>query len=333
MPRTQKVKAGGTSSHAYPGQGENAERSPIFGQRPMPMPSHLLIVVGGPTASGKTAAAIALAKHLGTEVISSDSRQFYRAMRIGTARPTEGELEGVPHHFLGHLELEETWSAGTFARAAEPVLQDLLARHGVAVVAGGSGLYMDALLKGLDPLPTSDVRLRERLAKRLEREGLEALAAELQRYDPATWQQIDRRNPRRVLRALEVCILTGKPFSAQRTFPQDRADLRIVRLAMDLPRTELYQRIEQRVDRMVNDGLVEEARSLLPHRALNALHTVGYAELFMHFDGLMGLPEAIALIKQHTRNYAKRQLTWLRREERQHWVHPLDVAAMLRAIG
>lgn len=292
-----------------------------------------LIVIGGPTASGKTSAAVALAKHFGTEVLSADSRQFYRAMRIGTARPSEDELHGVKHHFLGHLDLEKTWSAGAFARAAEPVLQELLATHGFAVLVGGSGLYIDALIKGLDPLPVTDVRLRERLQKRLEHEGLPALVAELKQHDAATWERIDKQNPHRVLRALEVCLITGKPYSEQRNAPQDRTDMRIVRIAMDLPRTELYERIDARVDQMVAQGLVEEARSLLPFREHNALRTVGYRELFMHFDGELSLPDSIALIKQHTRNYAKRQMTWLRRDADWSWYKPTDHSGMVTKVS
>jgi tRNA dimethylallyltransferase len=281
-----------------------------------------LIVIGGPTASGKTHVAVSLAEHLSTEVISADSRQFYHAMRIGTARPNEADLLGVKHHFLGHLDLEQTWSAGEFARHAEPVLQELLDRRGVAVLVGGSGLYIDALCNGLDPLPPSDAKVRERLHERLGREGLPALVNELERLDPAHAQVIDRQNPHRVIRALEVCLITGRPYSEQRTSSTQRTDMRILRLAMDLPRKELYDRIDHRVDHMVAEGLVEEVRSLLPHRALNALNTVGYKELFDHFDGKTTLPEAIALIKQHTRNYAKRQLTWLRRDRSWHYLAP-----------
>lgn len=292
-----------------------------------------LVVIGGPTASGKTAAAVAMARHFGTEVISADSRQFYRAMRIGTARPTEKDLQGVHHHFLGHLDLHETWSAGTFAREAEPILQAILSEHGIAVLTGGSGLYLDALLKGLDPLPMSDVRLRERLQQRLKHEGLPTLVHELRQHDPTAWERIDKQNPHRVLRALEVCLLTGKPFSTQHSAPVDRKDLRLVRIAMDLPRTVLYDRIDARVDRMVEEGLVEEVRSLLPHREHNALRTVGYRELFQHFDGDLTLEEAIALIKQHTRNYAKRQMTWLRRDGTWQWVAPHDLKDMNALIG
>jgi len=273
-----------------------------------------LIIIGGPTASGKTHAAATLARHLGTEVISADSRQFYHAMRIGTARPEEHELLGVKHHFLGHLELEDQWSAGTFARHAEPVLQTILKGHDTAVLVGGSGLYIDALIKGLDPLPAGSERIRKELQQRFEAHGPTTLLNELEQLDPETFQRIDTRNPHRVIRALEVCISTGKPYSAQRTSPQDRTDLRLVRIALDLPRAELYQRIDDRVDHMIAAGLVEEARTLLPQREHNALRTVGYRELFEHFDGKLSQLEAITLIKQHTRNYAKRQVTWLRRD-------------------
>lgn len=297
------------------------------------MPERVLVVISGPTASGKTDAGIALAKHLGTEVISADSRQFYKAMRIGTARPIAEELQGVKHHFLGHLELEETWSAGRFAREAEPVLQELIDRQGIAVLVGGSGLYIDALVKGLDPLPASDPRLRERLQRQCEQRGLESLVAELERIDPATHERIDRSNPHRVVRALEVCMLTGKPFSEQRSGAKDREDLRLIRIAMDVPRDELYRRIDARVDRMVAEGLEAEVRSLLPYRALNSLQTVGYKEFFAHFDGALDRAQAIELIKQHSRNYAKRQLTWLRRDAPWTWMAPTDHEAQIAHVG
>lgn len=296
------------------------------------MSAHTLLVIGGPTASGKTRAAVKVAKHFGVPVISADSRQFYRAIRIGTARPTEEELEGVPHHFLGHLELDETWSAGTFARAAEPVLQRIVRQEGMAVLVGGSGLYIDALVKGLDPLPAADVRLREKLQHRLQLQGLPALMAELRQLDPVTADRIDQANPHRVLRALEVCLLTGRPFSAQRSQPKDRTDMRIIRFAMDVSRAKLYAHIDARVDRMVADGLVEEVRSLLPHRHHNALRTVGYRELFMYFDGVLTLKEAIDLVKQHTRNYAKRQMTWLRRDPTWLWRDPEDIDGMIQYV-
>lgn len=281
-----------------------------------------LVVIGGPTASGKTHVAASLGRHLGTEVISADSRQFYAAMHIGTARPLEDELQGVRHHFLGHLPLETLWSAGTFARAAEPVLQRILEDRGIAVLVGGSGLYIDALIKGLDPLPAGNPELRERLQERFKAEGLAPLLAELHRLDPGTHSSIDRQNPHRVIRALEVCLATGRPYSEQRSTPKDRDDMHIIRIAMDLDRNMLYDRIETRVDQMMSRGLAAEVQGLLPHRELNALRTVGYTELFRHFDGELSLHDTVALIKQHTRNYAKRQLTWLRRDTTWHYLPP-----------
>ena len=291
-----------------------------------------VVIIGGPTASGKTKAAVELAHHLGTEVISADSRQFYRAMQIGTARPHEAELDGIKHHFLGHLEIKETWSAGSFARAAEPVLQELIARNGTAILVGGSGLYIDALIKGLDPLPLGDHKIREKLQDRYRTDGLEPMLIELKERDLTTWERIDRANPHRVIRALEVCIASGRPFSEQRTIPQDRKDLRIVRIAMHLPREKLYERIDQRVDAMIASGLVEEARALIPYKEHNALRTVGYRELFDHFEGNSTLDEAIDLIKQHSRNYAKRQMTWLRRDGNWRSVSPSDMQGIIQLV-
>ncbi len=292
----------------------------------------LLVVIGGPTASGKTAAAVAIAKHFGTEVISGDSRQFYRAMRIGTARPEADELEGVKHHFLGHLELDETWSAGEFARQAEPVLQSILVRKGVAVLVGGSGLYLDALCHGLDPMPKVDHAVRAKLQKQFQQSGLAPLVEQLERLDPDHARVVDRRNPHRVIRALEVSMASGRPFSQQHSGPRKRMDLPMLRIAMDLPRAVLYERINARVDAMVAAGLEDEARALLPHRHLNALRTVGYREFFTFFDGGISREEAIDQIKQHTRNYAKRQLTWLRRDKDWRWMDPRDPRGLLQAV-
>lgn len=293
----------------------------------------LLVVIGGPTASGKTKVAAMVAKHYGTEVISGDSRQFYKSMRIGTARPLDAELLGVKHHFLGHLDLSETWSAGEFARQAEPVLQELLSKHGIAVLVGGSGLYLDALCNGLDPMPMVDHAVREKLQHRFQQHGLPDLLAELDRLDPAISTVIDRNNPQRVIRALEVCLVSGRPFSAQHTGQRQRTDIRLLRIAMDVPRAELYANIDARVDRMIADGLETEARSLLPHRERNALRTVGYREFFEHFDGKLSREEAINLIKQHTRNYAKRQVTWLRREKTWKWIKPADLEKTKQCIN
>ncbi|MFZ1617506.1 MAG: tRNA (adenosine(37)-N6)-dimethylallyltransferase MiaA [Flavobacteriales bacterium] len=292
----------------------------------------LLVVIGGPTASGKTRVAACAAQHFGTEVISGDSRQFYQAMRIGTARPAEEEMLGVKHHFIGHLALNETCSAGEFARQAEPVLQVLLAMHGIAVLVGGSGLYLDALCNGLDPMPIVDHAVREKLQHRFQQHGMQDLLTELDRLDPAISQVIDRNNPQRVIRALEVCLVSGTPFSAQHSGHRHRSDIRVLRIAMDVPRADLYASIDARVDRMIADGLEQEARSLLPYHELNALRTVGYREMFEYFDGRLGREEAIERIKQHTRNYAKRQITWLRREKSWQWMSPSDLPSIFTAI-
>ncbi|MBK6752785.1 MAG: tRNA (adenosine(37)-N6)-dimethylallyltransferase MiaA [Flavobacteriales bacterium] len=284
-----------------------------------------LIVVGGPTAVGKTTVAVQLAQHLGTEVISADARQFYHQLRIGAALPTPEEMMGVKHHFIGQLDLHESMSAGAYERAALPVVLDLLHRYGTAILVGGSGLYIDALLTGLDPLPPSDPELRRNLLQRMEAEGLPALVAQLATLDPAAHATIDRQNPQRVLRALEVCLATGTPFSAYHARTPKARPWRTVKLALEVPREDLYARIDQRVARMMEQGLLEEARALLPYRHLNALNTVGYKELFDHFDGRTALQEAITLIQQHTRNYAKRQMTWLRRDGTWEYVAPPDI--------
>lgn len=291
-----------------------------------------LIVIGGPTASGKTAAAVQLAKHYGAEVVSADARQFYRALRIGAAIPTEAEMDGVPHHFVGHLDIAEAMSAGAYERAAVPLIEDLLTANGKAVLVGGSGLYIDAVLSGLDQMPTGNSRIRTELQARFREHGLDPLLQRLAELDPATVERIDRRNPHRVIRALEVSLATGRPYSAQRMGRAKERPWRTVRIAMDLPRSELYARIDARFDAMISAGLVEEARSALPVRGENALQTVGYKELFAHFDGTLTLEEAVALAKQHTRNFAKRQMTWLRRDADQRWMAPYDVAGMIAAV-
>lgn len=297
------------------------------------MPSPTVIVIGGPTASGKTALAARVAKALGTDVIGADARQFYRELPIGTAQPTAEERLGVKHHFIGHLGIHEDMSAAAYAEAALPVLHDLLARHGVAVVTGGSGLYIDALLFELDPLPPADQTLRERLKALLRDQGVQALAEELDRLDPEAGAAIDRRNPHRLVRAIELVTLTGDPLSSLRTGKRAREGFAVRWIALDLPREELYARIDARVDAMMAAGLESEARAVFPHRGLNSLRTVGYSELFEHFEGRCSLDEAVARIKQHTRNYAKRQLTWLRRDAHWNRVEARDPSAVLLAAG
>ncbi len=291
-----------------------------------------LIVIGGPTASGKTSAAVALAQHFKTEVVSADARQFYHALRIGAALPSADELQQVPHHFIGNLAITGSMSAGAYERVSVPVIEELLSKYGSAVLVGGSGLYLDAVVNGLDPMPLGDNRIRTELQDRFRKHGLDPLLERLAQLDPAIIERIDTHNPHRVIRALEVCLASGRPFSAQRIGHAKKRPWHTVRIAMQLPRAELYARIDARFDAMIEAGLVEEARGLLAHRELNALQTVGYKELFAHFDGALTLAEAIAMAKQHTRNFAKRQKTWMRRNDDWNWIAPTDIAAMIAVV-
>lgn len=282
----------------------------------------LLVVVLGPTGSGKTDLAVALARHFGAEIISTDSRQFYKGMPIGTAQPTAEQLTAAPHHFIADRLPEEELSAGGYEREALERLEELFARHDVAIAVGGSGLYIDALCEGFDDLPSDTREVREELMRRLSEEGLEALVEELRERDEAYWQVVDRRNPARIVRALEVCIASGQPYSAQRTATKRERPFDVVKLGVLWDREELYDRINRRVDMMVAEGLEEEARSLYHLRHLSSLQTVGYREFFDYFDGAISREEAIELIKRNSRRYAKRQMTWFRRDTSTRWLSP-----------
>lgn len=291
-----------------------------------------LIVIVGPTGSGKTDLSIRIARHYGAPILSTDSRQVYRGMPIGTAQPTAEQLAAVEHHFIASHDVEECLSCGRYEVQALACLEKLFAQHDDVVAVGGSGLYVRALCEGMDDLPEADEALRRELAGRLEREGLEALAAQLGELDPAYYEQVDRSNPARVLRALEVCLQTGRPYSAHRTGTRRERPFRIVKVGVDLPREELYERIDRRVDRMLADGLEAEAREMYPYRHLNALQTVGYRELFDYFDGTLTRDEAVELIKRNSRRYAKRQLTWFRRDAAIRWFRPDDDEAIIRYV-
>ena len=282
----------------------------------------LLVVVLGPTGSGKTDLAVALARHFDTEIISTDSRQFYKGMPIGTAQPTAEQLAAVPHHFIADRLPEEELSAGGYEREALARLEELFGRHDVVIAVGGSGLYIDALCEGFDDLPSDTREVREELMRRLSDEGLEALVEELKERDEAYWAVVDRKNPARVVRALEVCIASGQPYSAQRTATKRERLFDVVKLGVLWDREELYDRINRRVDMMVAEGLEEEARSVFHLRHLSSLQTVGYREFFDHFDGEISREEAIELIKRNTRRYAKRQMTWFRRDTSTRWFAP-----------
>ena len=273
------------------------------------LPEPLLIVVTGPTAVGKTDVAISVAKHFGCDIVSADSRQFYRELKIGTAAPTEEQLQAVKHHFVGHLSIHDAFDVSKYETASLQLLSSIFEKNPVAVLTGGSGLYIQAVCTGMDNLPDSEPEIRKELREKYESEGIVTLQTMLQQLEPEYFGQVDLANPNRLLRALEVCLGTGKPFSSfRKNLPVPR-NFKIIKIGLDLPRAELHSRINARVDQMMKDGLLEEARSFYPLRHLNALKTVGYMELFDYFDGKVSLAEAVEKIKTNTRRYARRQIT------------------------
>ena len=281
---------------------------------------HTLHIILGPTGVGKTDYALALARRVGSPVVSCDSRQVFREMRIGTARPTDAQLAEVPHYFIADRSVTEPFTAGQFELEALALLDRLFQDHETVVMAGGSGLYIDALCNGLDDFPPADPELREQLSARLREEGVAALRAELRLLDPESYAALDPANGQRIVRALEVTIATGCKFSSFKTHANKERPFAIEKTGLTRPRAELYARIDARVDAMMAEGLLDEARALLPHRALPALNTVGYKELFDYFDGKYDLAEAVRLIKRNTRHYAKKQLTWWGRDASIRWI-------------
>ncbi|MFZ4785779.1 MAG: tRNA (adenosine(37)-N6)-dimethylallyltransferase MiaA [Flavobacteriales bacterium] len=278
-----------------------------------------LIVILGPTAIGKTAFSIELAKHFQTEILSCDSRQFFKEMNIGVARPDISELAAAPHHFIGHISIVDDYSAGRFEQEGLLLLEELFKNHNHVLLTGGSGLYLDALLKGFDDLPSS-IDVRQSLIALHHEMGLQPLLEELIQFDPEYFHMVDRDNPHRIIRALEVCRVSGQKYSELRKGKEKSRAFDVVKIGLTSDREWLYNRINQRVDQMISNGLLEEVKSLWDYRHLNALNTVGYKEIFDTIEGKHSFDQAIDKIKQHTRNYAKRQLTWWRREEDIHWI-------------
>lgn len=287
--------------------------------------SKTLIVVAGPTASGKTAAAINLAQHYKTVILSADSRQFYREMSIGTAKPSWIELATAKHYFIDSHSITENFSVGDFEKHGLTLLDELFREHDIIILVGGSGLYIKALTEGFDDIPQADVDIREKLNQQLADHGIEPLQQKLKEVDPDYYNEVDLHNPQRVIRALEVFETTGQPFSSYRKAGVNKRPFHILKIALDMPREVLYNRINQRVDIMLEQGLLAEARELIFQRHLNALNTVGYSELFDYFDDKISLEKAVDQIKQNTRRFAKRQLTWFRKDKEIHWLKPEDL--------
>ncbi len=279
-----------------------------------------LIVIAGPTASGKSAAAIELAKYYNTVIVSADSRQFYREMSIGTAKPSRDELAEVKHYFINSLSITDIFTAGDYEKRCLALLNDLFKVHDIVILVGGSGLFIKAVCEGFDEFPDPVPGLRETLNKELEENGIGYLQEKLKVSDPEYYDVVDINNPQRVIRALEVSESTGKPFSSYHKSTPGKRPFRIIKFGLNLPRADLYQRINHRVNIMIQQGLVNEAKSLLTHRRLNALNTVGYSELFEYFDGKINLTDAVELIKQNTRRFAKRQMTWFGKDDEILWL-------------
>ena len=291
-----------------------------------------LIVVAGPTAVGKTPFSIALAKRLQTEVISADSRQFYKETVIGTATPTAAEMEGVVHHFVGHLSIENYYNVSMYEQDAIAVCHKLFETKPYAILTGGSGLYLDAVCGGIDDLPDVDTALRERLKRQWEQEGIEPLLNQLLALDEAYYYMVDKKNPKRILRALEVCLQTGQTYTSLRTQPQKRRDFEVLKICLTLPRPQLCERINRRTDAMMANGFLQEAEMLLPKKHLNALNTVGYKELFDFLEGKTSLEFAIEKIKTNTRRYAKRQMTWFKGKGGYLFVEPDQLEQVMKNL-
>ena len=298
----------------------------------MTMNTKRLIVVVGATASGKTDLSISLARNYNAPIISTDSRQVFKGLPIGTAYPSQEQLQAVEHHFIGERELTENFNCGEYEKQALERLETLFVKHDTVVAVGGSGLYIRALCEGMDDLPEADETLRTELAERLKSEGLESLLVQLKELDPEFYEVVDRQNPARVTRALEVCLTSGCKYSQLRKSERKARDFQIVKIGITMPREELYDRINRRVDIMINAGLETEARAVLPYRDCNSLRTVGYSEMFDYFDGKITFDEAVELIKRNSRRYAKRQTTWFGRDNDIVWFNRGEEEQIIKYI-
>ncbi len=285
-----------------------------------------LLVLIGPTGIGKTELSLSIAEAFGCEIVSADSRQLYADLKIGTAAPTVEQLARVPHHFVSMLQLQDYYSAAQYEAEVLELLPRLFAANNMVLLTGGSMMYVDAVCDGIDEIPTVDTATRAFVMKKYEEEGLEVLCQELLRLDPEHYAEVDLKNHRRVIHALEVCYMTGVAFSSFRTRTRKERPFRIVKIGLRREREDLFARINARVEQMMTDGLLDEALHMLPYRDCNSLNTVGYKELFAYFDGKMTLEEAVEKIKRNTRVYAKKQMTWFKKDERIHWFHPNELS-------
>ena len=290
------------------------------------------IVISGPTAVGKTSLAISVAKHFSTQIISSDSRQCYKELTIGVAKPSQDELAAVPHHFINSHSIHENVNAAVFEKYALEKVQEIFSKTDVAVIVGGTGLYTKTFCEGIDPVPIISSGIREDIISNYEKGGLEWLQAEVKKNDPFYFSKGEIHNPHRLIRALEVVMSSGKSILEFQTKKSQPRDFKIIAIGLELPREQLYQRINSRVDQMILDGLEEEVRSLITYQSLNALQTVGYRELFDYFSEKIPLQEAIELIKTSTRHYAKRQMTWFKKDTTIQWTSP-DIEKVLKLIS
>ena len=294
---------------------------------------HTLIVLIGPTGVGKTELSLRLAEHFHTCIVSADSRQLYADLKIGTAAPTPEQLQRVRHHFIGTLNLTDYYSAAQYEADVLKLLETLFDEQDTVLLTGGSMMYVDAICKGIDDIPTVDAETRQLMLHKYETEGLEQLCAELRLLDPEYYKIVDLKNPKRVIHALEICYMTGKTYTSFRTSPKKERPFRIVKIGLTRDREELYDRINRRVEQMMEDGLLEEARRVYPYRNLNSLNTVGYKEMFKYLDGEWTLPFAMEKIKQNSRIYSRKQMTWFKRDEEIRWFHPeqeVDIKAYLQ---
>jgi len=291
-----------------------------------------LIVLLGPTGVGKTNISLSMAEQFGCPIISSDSRQFYRELKIGTAAPSEDQLRRVKHYFIGSHSIHDEYNAGQYEKDAIELLDELFKKHDVVLLVGGSMMYIDAICNGMDDIPNVDAETRAYWQKQYADGGLEYIQKELMLLDPVHYEQVDIQNPKRILHALEICSMTGAPYSALRTGQRKLRNFNILKIGINRPRPELYERINARVDEMMKDGLLEEAKMFYQFKSLNTLNTVGYKELYAYMDGLWTLDFAVNMIKQDSRRYAKRQMTWFNRDKEIRWFHPDELELKLESV-